>query len=92
MKFQTKCVIIFIQDCTVDNVSVSSDIHLRKISEELPQPLVANISLKMAYLKFYSNLPGASELTFCLLWCVMKYKCLYIQLCGIRYACIMESH
>ena len=39
------------------------DIHVRAISQEIPQPLaVTRISLKITYLKFRSNLPGANEL------------------------------
>ena len=32
-------------------------------TEETPQPLITKISLKMAFLKFHTNLPGANELT-----------------------------
>ena len=40
----------------------SSDIHIRAISQEMPEPSITKISLKIIYLKFYSNLPGANEL------------------------------
>ena len=40
----------------------SSGIHLSAILQEMPQPSVTEISLKIIYLKFHSNLPGASEL------------------------------
>ena len=40
----------------------SSGIHLRAILQELPQPPVTEISLKITYSKFCSNLPGANEL------------------------------
>ena len=40
----------------------SSGIHLRAILQEKPQPSVTEISLKISYLKFCSNLPGAYEL------------------------------
>ena len=47
----------------VDLSSVrSSGIHLRAILQEIPQPSVNEISLKITYLKFCSNLPGADEL------------------------------
>ena len=41
----------------------SSDIHLRAISQEIPQQSITKIGLKTAYLKFNSNLPGANGLT-----------------------------
>ena len=41
----------------------SSDIHIRAISQEMPQPSITKIRLKMTYLKFNSNFPGANELT-----------------------------
>ena len=37
----------------------SSDIHIRAISQEMPQP---SICLKITCLKFHSNFPGANEL------------------------------
>ena len=40
----------------------SSDIHIRAISQEIPQLSITKICLKITYLEFYSNLPGASEL------------------------------
>ena len=47
----------------VDLSSVrSSGIHLRAILQEIPQPSVTEIGLKITYLKFCSNLPGADEL------------------------------
>ena len=39
-----------------------SDIHIRAISEEMPQPVITKIHLKITYLKFHSNFPGANEL------------------------------
>ena len=52
---------------SVDLSSVrSSGIHLRAILQEIPQPSVTwvnEISLKISYLKFCSNLPGVNELT-----------------------------
>ena len=40
----------------------SNDIHIRTISQEIPQPSIAKIRLKITYLKFYWNFPGANEL------------------------------
>ena len=40
----------------------ASGIHLRAISQEIPQPPITKISLKIIYVKFHSNLPGANEL------------------------------
>ena len=39
-----------------------SDVHLRVILHEIAQPSITEISLKIAHLKFHSNLPGPSEL------------------------------
>ena len=36
---------------------------MRAISQEMPQPSITKISLKITYLKFYSNLSGANELS-----------------------------
>ena len=38
------------------------DIHVRKISQETAQPSILQISLKIYYLQFHSNLPGTNEL------------------------------
>ena len=49
----------------------SSDIHIRAISQEMPQPSIININLKITCLKFHKNLPGGNELIyFCsqMLW------------------------
>ena len=32
------------------------------ISQEMPQPSITKIHLKITYLKFHSNFPGANEL------------------------------
>ena len=40
----------------------SSDIHIRAISQKMPQPSITKICLKNTYLKFHSNFPGANEL------------------------------
>ena len=39
----------------------SSGIHMSAILQEIPQPSVTEISRKITYLKFYSNIPGANE-------------------------------
>ena len=41
----------------------SSEIHIRPISQEMPQPSITKICLKITCLKFHSNFPGANELT-----------------------------
>ena len=41
-----------------------SDIRIMAISQEKPQPSIAKISLKITYLNFHWNFPGANELTF----------------------------
>ena len=55
------------QAITWTNVDISpvrcSGMHLRAISQEILQPWITKISLRITYLKFNSNLPGASELT-----------------------------
>ena len=48
----------------VDWSSVKSrDSHIKAISQEMPQPSITKIILKIVSLKSYSNLPGANELT-----------------------------
>ena len=42
--------------------AMSSDIHLREYFQEIRQPSITKISLKMADLKCYSNLPETNEL------------------------------
>ena len=53
------------QAITWTNVDLSSiaysDIHMRAILQEIPQPWIPKISLKINHLKFPSNLPGANE-------------------------------
>ena len=47
----------------VDWSSVNSrDIHIRAISQEMLQPTITKIHLKITYLKFDSYFPGANEL------------------------------
>ena len=43
-------------------ISEVSVIHIRATSREMPQPSVTKICLKITYLKFHSNFPGANEL------------------------------
>ena len=43
----------------------SSDIYLRAILQKISQPPTIEISLKITYLKFYSNIPGVNEWTHC---------------------------
>ena len=47
------------------------DIHLRTISQEIPQPLITWISLKLTYLKLHLNLPGPIELMQGSRWSVL---------------------
>ena len=48
---------------SVDLSSVrSNNIHLRAILQDMPQVSITKISLKIAYLKSYSNCPGANRL------------------------------
>ena len=48
----------------------SSDIHIRAISLEMPQPSIIKICLKIINLNFHSNFPGANELKLL----VLKYS------------------
>ena len=40
----------------------SNDIHIRAISQQMPQPSITKFRLKITCLEFQSNFPGASEL------------------------------
>ena len=42
--------------------SPGSDILIRAISQEMPQTSISKVHLKITYLKFHSNFPGANEL------------------------------
>ena len=42
----------------------SSNINLRAISQEIPQPSLTKISLNITYLDFHLELPGVIELTY----------------------------
>ena len=73
----------------------SSDNHLRVISQEKPQPSITKINVKITYIKFYSNLPGANESTKLVHVCVIrrypfvviihKPHIMYRQTSSIRY-------
>ena len=56
------------QAITWTNVDLSSvrscGIHVRAISQEIPQPSITKISLKITSLEFISNLLGANELKY----------------------------
>ena len=39
-----------------------SNIHIRAISQDMPQPAISKIRFKITYLNFHSNFPGANEL------------------------------
>ena len=58
---------------TLTNVDLSpirsSDIHLRAITQEIPQPSISKISVKIEYLKFHSNPPGANKLNVSVFGC-----------------------
>ena len=41
---------------------MSGDIHHRSVSQEMTEPSITEISLKITYLEFYSNISGANEL------------------------------
>ena len=43
----------------------SSDVHMRAVSQEIPQPLTTKISLKITRIKFTLDLPEANELMWC---------------------------
>ena len=50
-----------LNQCYLPSV-MSNDIHLRAISQEIPQPSITKISFRITYLIFHLNLPGANEL------------------------------
>ena len=52
----------------------SSDIYIRAISQEMPQPWINKIHLNMTYLKFLSNFQGVNELTNLVLHSVGEYS------------------
>ena len=57
----------------------SSDIHIRVISQEVPQPSITEICLKITCLKIHSNLPGVNELIKWL--CFQGKNMIYIEQC-----------
>ena len=64
--FRLWLVVWWHQVITWTNVDLSlrsCDVHLRAISLEMSQPSTSKISLKIIFLRFYWNLPGANELT-----------------------------
>ena len=78
------------QSITWTNVDSSSEIsrkiHLRAISQELPYPSITKISLKIIYLKFNWNLPGANELkSIPRTWILMTIKLTNIKLEDTEY-------
>ena len=60
---------------------IISDIHIREISQELPQPSITKSCLKITCtcVKFHSNFPGANELTGQYMyhgcWCPVDASC-----------------
>ena len=67
---------------SVDLSSVrSSDIHLRAISQEIPEPPITEFIWKIKYLKCHLNFPGANELSDQRPWpqdvdsALMMYNC-----------------
>ena len=64
---------------------MSSGIHLRAILLEIPQPLVTETSLKITYLKFCSNLPGANELNSSYRIIVTRWSCWQVTLRECRW-------
>ena len=55
------------------------DIHIRAISQEMPQPSITEICLKITYLNFHSDFPGASELmSFTVLQIVLLNVCNFV--------------
>ena len=64
------------------------DIHLRAISQEIPEPSISKISLKMTSLKSHSNLPWASEL---MLYC-LKPNIIICYICfKYRHFCCLTN-
>ena len=55
----------------------SIDIHLRTISQEIPQPSVTKINLKITFLGFHSNLPGANKFNSFLALCICFWTVIF---------------
>ena len=48
------------------------------LSQEIHQPLITKISLKIMYIKFNVNIPGANELNYMPILCFKKHGCWWI--------------
>ena len=72
---------------------------MRAVSQEIPQPLTTKISLKITYIIFYSNLPGANELNISQLvvtymktvYSVHPQNYAFASLCYVM-QCVMQCH
>ena len=51
-----------------------SDIHIRAISQEMPQPSITKICLKITCLKYHSNFQGVNELTITFIFQVFLWN------------------
>ena len=51
----------YVNQCWL-NISKFSDIHLKAISQEIPQPSITEFNLKIVW-RYHSNLPGANKFT-----------------------------
>ena len=49
-------------------INEASDHQLKAISQEIPQPSITKVSLKITYITFHANLPGANELNHVSKW------------------------
>ena len=52
----------YLNQCWLVISEVQLDIHIGAISQEMPQPSITKICLKITYLKFHSNFPGANKI------------------------------
>ena len=70
----------------------SSDIHIRAISQEIPQLSITKIHLKIPYLKFHTNFPGANELIIqCFHYKMVQYSYHSPAIATWRRVCIREG-
>ena len=70
----------------------SSDIHIRAISLEMPQPSITKICLKITCLRFHSNFPGAYKLSsYCWIcsWDIQSYTDWAFFSCNL--VCILNT-
>ena len=67
----------------------ASGIHIRAISQEMPQPSITKIHVKITNLKFHSNLPGANELWFLANMAVNQKGC---NLLSYSIRCFENTH